>query len=117
VLTVEEDIPTHLQFLRKILRAVDLDFDTDIHFLITPAGFRTHLLSDPNLKVYRHVLIFGIPNSHIGLQGGPEPSCAAYTFDQCTCITAPALGKISGNPELKKALWSALKAHLATHEQ
>lgn len=109
ILSVSAETAGNLPLLKKILRAIDLDFDEDIHFLYTPDNFQTQLMADPHLGSYRRLILFGISPSQVGIPSRGTAECQVFHFEKCVCIAAPSLDDIEKKPEQKKVLWSALK--------
>lgn len=109
VLVVQTDIPGQLALLKKILRAVDLDFDSDIAFLTMDQNAHVLLLPDPHLSKFENVITFGLDPAHIGLPAVDERAPAVLQFEKLTWLWAPSLTVIAGNAGLKKQLWNALK--------
>ena len=102
-------ISGHLAFLKKILRSVDLDFDQDIHFLSVPSDLQSVMISDPQISMYRKVILFGIRPTQIGIHANDSPPCGLFQFEGFDCLTAPTLDEIESTPEYKKQLWDGLK--------
>lgn len=109
VLVVHSDVPGQLTFLKKVLRAVDLDFETDITFLPVSHTQQTRLLSAPRLSEFNSILSFGIDPQNIGLPVARENLPCCMHFEKCIVLCSPALSDVSADSAQKKALWSALK--------
>lgn len=109
VLILDADAEGYLSFLKKILRAVDLDFDEDIHFLPASEHLDIRLISDPQIDAYRNVVLFGIRPSQIGIRDADKAGCCVFQFEKLVCVSAPSLADIEKYPDHKKHLWSALK--------
>ena len=109
VLSSDTEMRGNLSFLKKILRAVDLDFDKDIHFMSAPVNLQIQLMSDSHLTQYSKLVLFGIRPSQIGIWSGDKVGCHVLSFESLVCVVAPALQDIERQPEYKKVLWSALK--------
>ncbi len=109
VLSTESDAVANLPFLKKILRAADLDFDQDIHFVPTPENIETLLMADPHIENYRALVLFGIRPSQMGIWDCDKPGSVVFHFEKLACVSAPSLTDIERLPEFKKPLWSALK--------
>lgn len=108
VMMVQSEYDTHLSLLKKILSAVNLNFETDISFLCLPEGVRYSVLSDPQLHKYDNLMTFGFDLTQLGLENLNTPPCV-FHFENITCIIAPSLSSISDKPAMKKALWNILK--------
>ena len=113
VLGLQSDIPEHLMLLKKILGAIGLDFEQDIHFLIVTDENTIRLLSEPQLSEYHHILAFGLSPEFLGLPKRKSDMPQVYAFENIRCIIAPGLGMLAKSPEQKKALWSVLKTAFA----
>ena len=100
---------TNTDFLAKILQAVALDLETDVHFIHVKRTLHAHLISDPQMNLYSKVLLFGLEPSQVGISTESFSDCSVYYFESFTCIMAPALEKIEQDPAQKKSLWSVLK--------
>jgi hypothetical protein len=109
VLILDADAAGYLSFLKKILRAVDLDFDEDIHFLPAPENLETQLMADPQIASYSKLVLFGIRPSQIGIRDADKAGCCVFQFEKLVCVSAPSLADIDKFPNHKKHLWSALK--------
>ena len=100
---------TNMDLLHKILKAIDLDFDNDVHFITTSAQHETQLMSDPEISQYSTVVVFGMQPSQIGIPCENSDDCCVFHFENLTCIMAPALEKIESQPKYKKSLWRILR--------
>lgn len=109
VLTLPSDIPEHLMLLKKIMGAIGLDFDKDIHFMTVTDEHTIRLLSEPELNDYQYLLVFGISPEAMGLPARNANLPQIYVYENIQCIVASGLGTLSESPEQKKALWSVLK--------
>lgn len=117
VLSSGSEVAQSLPFLKKILRAVDLDFDQDIHFLSTSADLQIQLLSVPQFDAYEKLLLFGLKPSQIGILSGDHAGCQVFQFERLTCVSAPALAEIEAQAVQKKQLWVALKQVFKNHDR
>lgn len=101
--------PVNIEFLKKILSAVQIDLDKEVSLLkIThPHGFSFSQLQ--STKAFKKALIFDFPPSFLGLQLNLQ-KYQPFTLNGCTLLFADPLQDISNNKMMKTALWTALKA-------
>jgi hypothetical protein len=109
LITTKAEIPDQLPFLKKVMRAVDIDFDEDLHFCISEDDLSVTALSDERVLAYDKLISFGFHASQLGIQDKDLPSSVVCYFERITCLIAPLLRDIAEEPRQKKQLWSALK--------
>jgi hypothetical protein len=103
------EIPAQLTFLQKVLRAVDIDLEEDVHFLIADDEISASTLSDKRILEYDKLITFGFKASQLGIRGKDSPTTRIFYFEAMTYLIAPALSVVSDEPAQKKQLWNALK--------
>lgn len=109
VLANSTDIPEHLGFLKKILRAVGYDFETDVRFATLESSEEFRLLNTQLIKEQDTLLAFGVAPTQIGLQ--VHGSRRILQFDKLTVLLSPALHILASDEQQKRSLWSMLKQH------
>ena len=109
LLLTRKEIPAQVPFAKKILRAVNIDFDEDIHFCTHDDVTPISILSDPHVLTHDTVIVFGIRPSQLGIYDRDHLACQICSFENITCLLAPSLQDVAADPELKKKLWDALQ--------
>jgi len=109
LIITRQDIPDQIPFVKKVLRAVEIDFDEDIHLYIQEKTTALSVLSDPKVLAHDTLIVFGLKPSQLGIYDSDQFSCQICSFEKITCLLAPPLHEIASAPELKKQLWDRLK--------
>ena len=107
VLANAHDIPAHLALLKKILRAINCDFDQDILFATAGTDESIRLLNTPLIKECETLFLFGIPPQNVGVR--VHSTQRILHFTSFRILLAPALSVLAGDDNQKRALWSLLK--------
>lgn len=99
---------TMVDFLAKILSAVELDLQSDVLILRkTPNNDFSFSSFSQEINIQK-VVLFGIPPQSIGLQINYQ-KYQPINRNNCLFLFADELATISANQQLKKLLWNALK--------
>jgi len=107
VLAEQKDFQEHSALLKKILRAVNLDFEHDVSFLSMQKDEMLNLLNTTHVTEYNHVLLFGIAPSQIGFK--MKPGLDLLKLEALTIIVSATLDSISKDALAKRKLWELLK--------
>jgi hypothetical protein len=97
-----------LDFLGKILKAVQYDITQDVLLISLPQETQidlTKMMRDVDIS---RVILFGIPLKDIGIHYN-LPNYRPVTINSKTFLLAEKLGQISNNQLKKKDLWNALQ--------
>ncbi len=97
-----------LNFLKKVLEAVNMQLEDDALFLFTTPGKHFSSTQIRREKDIRVLLSFGLPANHIGLHWSVrlyEP----VEQNGCRFLFAERLSQIQNNREKKLKLWKALQ--------
>ena len=97
-----------LDFLGKILKAVQYDITQDVLLISLPQETQidlTKMMRDVDIS---RVILFGIPLKDIGIHHN-LPNYRPVTINSKTFLLAEKLGQISNNQLKKKDLWNALQ--------
>ena len=97
-----------LDFLGKILKAVQYDITQDVLLISLPQETQidlTKMMRDVDIS---SILLFGIPLSKVGIHYN-LPNYRPITINSTTYLLAEQLGQISKNQMKKKELWTALQ--------
>jgi DNA polymerase III psi subunit len=108
VLSEQKDFEENGPLLVKILRAVELDFEQDVSFILMQDGETLSLLSTPEISNYDNLILFGIKPAQIGLAS--RQSSSLLRLENHTIIVSGSLNKITQDAKVKKDLWAQLKA-------
>ncbi len=98
-----------MELLSKILQAVKLDFDMDVHVLMTgphTSFYLYRMFQDPNPST---IISFGSSAKHLGF----NMKTILYErieIDKVRYLFSHDLNTISNEANMKKMLWSALKS-------
>ena len=108
VLSEQKDFEENGPLLVKILRAVELDFEQDVSFILMQDGETLSLLSTPEISNYDNLILFGIKPMQVGLAS--QKSSSLMRLENLTIIVSGSLDKIIKDSNVKKDLWAQLKA-------
>ena len=103
-----QDDEHQLPFLRKILQAVQLDYDKDILSLSGDTSLTFSISDILTDRATSKVIVFGFPPTQIGLHLN-LPKYQAHKVGPCTYLFADALSAIEQQSNLKKLLWEGLQ--------
>ena len=107
VAVTSEDLASHSSLLKRILRAIGSDIDTDISLLEMDENENLPVLNSPEIKQYRQVIAFGVTTKQLGMAQPVEAN--PVKFEQLTVILGPTLGTIASDETAKRRLWGHLK--------
>lgn len=107
VLSFPDDFDKNGVLLKKILRAVDFDFEQDISFLTVEPNEQIGFMQSVELKNYDTVILFGVTLPQIGLS--IQTKRTLFRLENLTLILSQTLGVISENAQAKRELWGHLQ--------
>ncbi len=97
-----------LDFLKKILGAIDLDIDNDISLLKAKKGSLYSFIGARNKIAFDKMLVFGLPAADLGLNIKAQPY-KIINIENCQLLFSDGLAAITSDKKLKGALWSSLQ--------
>lgn len=100
--------PENEALLRKILKAIKLDFDTEVKAFLLEEGQDVFVFENFNPSGDVHFLAFGLNAKRLGIQTRTIPY-KWMRFDKLSILFSHSLADLQKNVENKKKLWALLQ--------